>query len=56
MVETRVAVRMDFPRIRRLPPYVFNVVGDLCVHGVRKALGDAVVPALVARAPRASAG
>ena len=21
--------RMDFPRIKRLPPYVFNVVGDL---------------------------
>jgi len=20
---------MDFPRIKRLPPYVFNVVGDL---------------------------
>src|SRR5262249_13878750 len=26
---SRVAARMDFPRIRRLPPYVFNVVGDL---------------------------
>src|SRR4030095_4393366 len=23
------AGRMDFPRIKRLPPYVFNVVGDL---------------------------
>ncbi len=23
------AARMDFPRIKRLPPYVFNVVGDL---------------------------
>ncbi len=22
------ASRMDFPRIKRLPPYVFNVVGD----------------------------
>src|SRR5262245_59503015 len=21
---------MDFPRIKRLPPYVFNVIGDLC--------------------------
>ena len=20
---------MDFPRIKRLPPYVFNIVGDL---------------------------
>src|SRR5439155_1172417 len=26
---TPVAARMDFPRIKRLPPYVFNVVGDL---------------------------
>src|SRR5215467_10898427 len=26
---SRVASRMDFPRIKRLPPYVFNVVGDL---------------------------
>src|SRR5499426_2197514 len=25
----RVAIHMDFPRIKRLPPYVFNVVGDL---------------------------
>jgi len=24
-----VSARMDFPRIKRLPPYVFNVVGDL---------------------------
>ena len=23
------SARMDFPRIKRLPPYVFNVVGDL---------------------------
>ena len=21
---------MEFPRIKRLPPYVFNVIGDLC--------------------------
>lgn len=26
---TRVAARMEFPRIKRLPPYVFNVVGEL---------------------------
>src|SRR5207247_6894303 len=32
---TRVALRMDFPRIKRLPPYVFNVVGDLKLQARR---------------------
>ena len=22
--------KMEFPRIKRLPPYVFNIIGDLC--------------------------
>jgi alanine-synthesizing transaminase len=26
---------MDFPRIKRLPPYVFNIVGDLCLRARR---------------------
>jgi len=26
---------MDFPRIKRLPPYVFNVIGDLCLKARR---------------------
>jgi alanine-synthesizing transaminase len=26
---------MDFPRIKRLPPYVFNVMGDLCKEARR---------------------
>jgi alanine-synthesizing transaminase len=26
---------MDFPRIRRLPPYVFSVIGDLCLKARR---------------------
>jgi alanine-synthesizing transaminase len=26
---------MDFPRIKRLPPYVFNVIGDLCKEARR---------------------
>jgi alanine-synthesizing transaminase len=30
-----VAARMDFPRIKRLPPYVFNVVGDLKLQARR---------------------
>jgi alanine-synthesizing transaminase len=33
--EARVAARMDFPRIKRLPPYVFNVVGDLKLQARR---------------------
>jgi alanine-synthesizing transaminase len=27
--------KMDFPRINRLPPYVFNVIGDLCLKARR---------------------
>jgi len=27
---------MDFPRIKRLPPYVFNVVGDLKLAARRR--------------------
>ena len=30
------AARMDFPRIKRLPPYVFNVVGDLKLEARRR--------------------
>jgi alanine-synthesizing transaminase len=26
---------MDFPRIKRLPPYVFNVIGELCLKARR---------------------
>ena len=26
---------MDFPRIKRLPPYVFNEIGDLCLKARR---------------------
>ena len=26
---------MDFPRIKRLPPYVFNAIGDLCLQARR---------------------
>src|SRR6266567_4247808 len=33
---TRVASGMDFPRIKRLPPYVFNVVGDLKLAARRR--------------------
>src|SRR6266699_2547552 len=32
---TRVASGMDFPLIKRLPPYVFNVVGDLKLQARR---------------------
>lgn len=32
---------MDFPRIKRLPPYVFNVIGELC-HKARVAGEDIV--------------
>src|SRR5439155_1488414 len=32
---TRVASGMDFPRIKRLPPYVFNVVSDLKLQARR---------------------
>ncbi len=32
---------MDFPRIKRLPPYVFNVIGDLC-HDARRAGEDVI--------------
>ena len=35
------ASRMDFPRIKRLPPYVFNVVGDLKLEARRR--GEDVV-------------
>lgn len=27
---------MEFPRIKRLPPYVFNVIGDLCLKARRE--------------------
>ncbi len=27
---TKLVTKMDFPRIKRLPPYVFNVIGELC--------------------------
>jgi alanine-synthesizing transaminase len=27
---------MDFPRIKRLPPYVFNVIGELCQNARRR--------------------
>ena len=27
---------MDFPRIKRLPPYVFNAIGDLCLKARRE--------------------
>jgi alanine-synthesizing transaminase len=30
-----VLATMDFPRIKRLPPYVFNAIGDLCVQARR---------------------
>ena len=26
---------MDFPRIKRLPPYVFNAIGELCLKARR---------------------
>src|SRR5229473_7571883 len=26
---------MDFPRIKRLPPYVFNAIGELCLQARR---------------------
>jgi alanine-synthesizing transaminase len=29
------ATQMDFPRIKRLPPYVFNAIGDLCLKARR---------------------
>jgi len=29
------ATKMDFPRIKRLPPYVFNAIGDLCLKARR---------------------
>ncbi len=32
---------MDFPRIKRLPPYVFNVIGDLCLKARRQ--GDDII-------------
>jgi alanine-synthesizing transaminase len=28
--------KMEFPRIKRLPPYVFNVIGDLCLKARRE--------------------
>jgi alanine-synthesizing transaminase len=31
----RGAITMDFPRIKRLPPYVFNAIGDLCLKARR---------------------
>src|SRR6266478_8184790 len=27
---------MDFPRIKRLPPYVFNAIGELCLKARRE--------------------
>ena len=32
---------MEFPRIKRLPPYVFNVIGDLCLKARRA--GDDII-------------
>jgi len=32
---------MEFPRINRLPPYVFNVIGDLC-HAARRGGEDII--------------
>jgi alanine-synthesizing transaminase len=32
---------MDFPRIKRLPPYVFNVIGELCLKARRQ--GDDII-------------
>jgi alanine-synthesizing transaminase len=32
---------MDFPRIKRLPPYVFNAIGDLCLKARRA--GDDII-------------
>src|ERR1700693_2620866 len=29
------AKKIDFPRIKRLPPYVFNAIGDLCLQARR---------------------
>jgi alanine-synthesizing transaminase len=29
------ATTMDFPRIKRLPPYVFNAIGELCLQARR---------------------
>jgi alanine-synthesizing transaminase len=29
------AIIMDFPRIKRLPPYVFNAIGELCLKARR---------------------
>jgi alanine-synthesizing transaminase len=29
------ATKMEFPRIKRLPPYVFNAIGDLCLKARR---------------------
>jgi alanine-synthesizing transaminase len=28
-------MKMDFPRIKRLPPYVFNAIGELCLQARR---------------------
>ena len=32
---------MDFPRIKRLPPYVFNAIGELCLKARRA--GDDII-------------
>src|SRR5260370_1727275 len=32
---------MDFPRIKRLPPYVFNAIGELCLRARRA--GEAII-------------
>ena len=29
------STKMDFPRIKRLPPYVFNAIGELCLKARR---------------------
>ena len=40
---------MDFPRIKRLPPYVFNAIGELCIQARRagepEQAGEVVTPA-----------
>lgn len=38
------AARMDFPRIKRLPPYVFNVVGDLKLEARRRGEDIVIAP------------
>ena len=35
LVGDGLATKMDFPRIKRLPPYVFNAIGELCLKARR---------------------